>query len=112
MGSNSERAVAFLVSSVVTIIIVGSMTIVHEQDTAFKAFLNSLTGHHWLTKSVFAAVLFPALSAVFYFVFRSGKGRKLLKTSSIWTWAVILVATVTVLLFATLINYVFHYFAI
>jgi len=112
MGSNSERAVAFLVSAVITIIIVGSMIILHEQDTAFKAFLDSLTGHHWLTKSVFAAVLFPVLSAVFYFVFRSGKGRKLLKTSSIWTWAVILVATVTFFLLASLITFVLHYFAI
>lgn len=112
MGSKSEIVVAFLVSAVVTIIIVGTMVIIQGQITAFKVFLDSLTGHHLLTKSVFAAVLFPLLSAVFYFVLKSVKGGKLLKTNSVWIWANILVATVTVLFLAILIDALFHYFAI
>ena len=88
------------------------MIIVHEQDSAFKTFLNSLTGHHWLTKSVFAAVLFPSLSVVFYFVLKNEKAGSILRATNVWVWAIILVATVTILLFVSLINYAIHYFAV
>ena len=90
--------------------VIGSLIVVHEQDAAFKTFLNSLTGHHWVTKSVFAAVLFPLFSIAFYFVLKNQKVNSVLRAKNVWLWAEILVAAVIILLLVSLINYVIQYF--
>ena len=110
MEAQNQKAVAFLLSAVLTVVIIGSLIVVHEQDIAFKTFLNSLTGHHWLTKSVFAAVLFPLFSIAFYFVLKNQKVNSVLRAKNVWLWAEILVAAVIILLLVSLINYVIQYF--
>jgi hypothetical protein len=106
------KAVAFLFSAVLTIIIIGSMIIIHELDSPFKVFLNSLTGHHWVTKSVFAAVLFPLFSAIFYLVLGSEKARKAMRADNIWAWSLLLVAVTIIFFLASIIYYVIHYFTL
>ena len=109
METGKSKAVAFLFSAVLTISIIGSMTVIHELDPTFKALLNSLTGHHWVTKGVFAAVLFPLFSGIFYFVLGSEKTRKTLRADNIWAWSLLLVAVTSIFFLATIIYYVIHY---
>ncbi len=45
----------------ITIAFVTIVTIVAEMVAPFKDFLKSLTGHHWITKSVSSFVLFFVL---------------------------------------------------
>ena len=112
MEKNKSKVAAFFLSAVITIIILGSMIIIDEQNTAFKAFLASLTGHHWVTKSVFAAVLFPLLSAVSFFVLRFEKARRILRANNIWAWSLLLAAVTSVLFLVSLINYLINYLAL
>ena len=45
------------------------MTLAAELSAPFKAFLAGLVGHHWVAKSLIAAVAF----VVFYFLFRKAR---------------------------------------
>ena len=112
METRRNKAIAFLFSAVLTISIIGSMSVVTELDSPFKSFLNSLTGHHWVTKSVFAAVLFPLFSAILYFVLGSEKARKALRADNIWAWSLLLIAVTSIFFLANLIYYVIHYFTL
>src|SRR3990170_146373 len=109
MEANKSKTVAFVFSAVLTISIIGSMIVIAELVPPFKAFLNSITGHHWVTKSVFAAVLFPLFSAILYFVLGSEKARKTLRADNIWAWSLLLVAVTSIFFLATIIYYVIHY---
>ena len=112
MKANKSKTVAFVFSAVLTISIIGSMTVIHELDPTFKALLNGLTGHHWVTKSVFAAVLFPLFSAILYFVLGSEKARKTLRADNIWAWSLLLVAVTIIFFLVTIIYYVIQYLSI
>jgi hypothetical protein len=109
METRNSKLAAFFLSAVLTIIILGSMIIMGDQNTAFKTFLNSLTGHHWVTKSVFAAVLFPLFSAVFFFVLRFDKARKLFRANNVWGWSLLVVAVTGILFLANLLIYLINY---
>ena len=104
-----ERIAAFFLSAIITIALIGSMIIIHEESSEFKDFLVSLTGHHWLTKSVIAAILFPILSFVFYFAFGSERIRERLKTGDVWLWSITTVAVTVVFMLGTFITYLLHY---
>ncbi len=109
MEIRKSKAVAFLLSAILTIIIVGSMIVIDEMSSAFKLFMNSLTGHHWVTKGVFSATLFILFSVVFYIMLRSEKARKILRTDNIWAWSLLLVVVTSIFFLASLINYIINY---
>jgi len=111
LETSKSKAVAFIIAAVLTLIIVGSMVVVHEFDSGFKQFLVSLTGHHWVTKGVFAAVLFPLFSVILYFAVRSERVRRLLRSDNIWGWTVVLVAVTILFYLATVIGYVIEFFS-
>jgi uncharacterized membrane protein YwzB len=112
METHKSKIATFLLSAVLTIIILGSMIIIDEQNIAFKAFLTNLTGHHWVTKSIFGAVLFPLFSAIFFFALRSEKARRGLRANNIWAWTLLLIALTTILVSASLFNYLINYLAL
>ena len=106
---NVSKASAFLISAVLTIIIIGSMIIADEVDSGFKLFLNGLTGHHWVTKGLFTAILFPLFSVIFLFVLRSEKASKILRVEKIWAWSLLLVAVTSLFFAVSLVNYIINY---
>ena len=112
METQKSIVVAVLISAIITVIIVGSMIIIDEVDSSFKAFLNSITGHHWVTKSVFTAVLFPMFSAIFYVLFKSDRARKGLQADNIWGWTIRLIIITVFFYLSNLVNYIIHYFAL
>ncbi len=47
-------------SASITMIVIVAVILVAEYVASFKSFLASLTGHHWVTKSVLEVILFVA----------------------------------------------------
>ena len=45
-------------STVLTICLIVVLTILGELSKSFKTFLASITGHHWVAKSVFSLIFF------------------------------------------------------
>ncbi len=109
LETRKSQVTAFIIAAILTIIIVGSMIIIDEVDTSFKSFLNSITGHHWVTKGVFTAVLFPVFSMVFYLLFRSERARKALHANAVFNWSLLLVGVTSVFFLGSFINYVLNY---
>jgi hypothetical protein len=72
------------VATIFTIILTTIVTIYAEFSEGFKTFLKSLTGHHWITKSVFSVVVFFAF---YLFIKKSDKKIDILRE----VWKVILV---------------------
>jgi hypothetical protein len=107
--NQKERIAAFYLAAIITIVVTGSMIIIHEESTEFKDFLINLTGHHWITKSIFAIVIFLILSIVFYFIFRSEKLRKALRTDNVWLWSVLTVVVSVIFILGSLLVYIFHF---
>ena len=104
-----RRAAAFLWAAILDITVVGILIIVHEQDSALKALLNRVTGHHWLTKSLLTLVLFPGLSQLFYRAL--GPNRKpALGSDRLPLWAGILLAVTALFVAGTLVFFVVEYF--
>ena len=104
-----RRAAAFIWAALVDIIVVGTLIIVHEQDSALKAFLTRLTGHHWVTKSLLTVVLFPGLSVLFYRTL--GPSRKpVLGSDRLSLWGLILSAVTALFVAGTLVFFVVVYF--
>ena len=52
---------AVTVSVLLTIVFVTILTIAGEFSELFKGLLGSVTGHHWVTKSVFSVLFFTAV---------------------------------------------------
>ncbi|MBC8500398.1 MAG: hypothetical protein ISS25_03755 [Nanoarchaeota archaeon] len=52
-------------STAITMLAVAIVTVWSELSKPFKSFLAGITGHHWVTKSVFSVILFVLL----YFIF-------------------------------------------
>ncbi|OGO06268.1 MAG: hypothetical protein A2Y73_02955 [Chloroflexi bacterium RBG_13_56_8] len=109
MEIRRNRTTAVLMSAAITIAVVGSMIIIHERDTGFKAFLNMITGHHWVTKSVFTVILFPLFSIIFYFIIRSEKAQKALKANDLWFWSLVLMAITLFFTFGSFLVYLIEY---
>jgi heme/copper-type cytochrome/quinol oxidase subunit 4 len=108
--NQAERIAAFYLAAIITVVVIGSMIIIHEESTEFKDFLINLTGHHWVTKSVFAIVIFLALSIVFYFMFRSEKLRKALRTDNVWLWSVFTVIITVIFILGSLLIYILYFY--
>ncbi len=110
MEIDKGRVGAVLISAIISISVVGILIIVHEESSALKDFLIALTGHHWLTKSIIAAVLFPLLLIVFYFILGSEANKKRFKSDNLWTWSLILFFVVIFFIVFSVIQYTLHYF--
>ena len=102
-----SRAVAFIWAAILDIIVIGVLIILHERDTALKALLDRITGHHWVTKSLMTCVLFPGLAFLFY---RALGRRPAPRSEGLAFWAAAL-STVTALFFlGTIAFFVLEYF--
>ena len=110
MSAKRDIVISALVSAAITIAVIGSMIVIHEIESGFKAFLNSVTGHHWVTKSVYTAVLFPVLAALFYFISGSERVKKYLRFNDYRLWTIVLIVVTAVSILASLWVYLHHNF--
>jgi len=56
-----KNITALMRSTSATIWLVVIMTVLAEISSPFKTFLTGITGHHWVTKGVFALIFFVVL---------------------------------------------------
>jgi len=96
---------AFKWSMIWTSIFVLVTTLWSEMSPSFKSFLAGITGHLWLTKSIFSTILFFGL---YFFLPNKNQGKKEtenpLNTAKTIFWIIVLVSIIIFL------YYVFHFF--
>jgi len=69
--AKTETIYTSAMSAAITIIVVALITILADTNLAFKTWLASWTGHHWVTKSFITAILYP----LFFVLLRTRKPR-------------------------------------
>jgi len=61
-----KLAFASAKAALVSIIVVTAITVWAELDAGLKAWLASITGHHWVSKSWLAIIVYAVFLAIFY----------------------------------------------
>ncbi len=88
-------------STILTICLIVIFTIFGELSKSFKTFLDSITGHHWVTKGLFSLIFF----IIVYFLIS-----RIIKDEADSTKHVIDVIIVTILGFIIIFGfYVWHF---
>ncbi|MHB8118575.1 MAG: hypothetical protein ACYDHX_07620 [Methanothrix sp.] len=98
-----KKPATFLLSAAATTLITGGIIAAHDVSTEFKQFLIDLTGHHWVSVSMIAIVVFLLTSM---FMLGSGKLGTLLKADDLRIWSRGLVAATLMAILGTFIVYV------
>lgn len=99
-----KEPATFLLSAAVTILITGIIIIAHDLSGGFKQFLIDLTGHHWTSVSIIAAVLFIMISLL---VLSSEKLGTLLKANDLKIWSRGLAAATLLAILGTFMVYIY-----
>jgi cadmium resistance protein CadD (predicted permease) len=99
-----KEPATFLLSATATVLITGGIIIAHDLSGGFKQFLIDLTGHHWTSVSIIAAVLFIMISLL---VLSSEKLGTLLKANDLKIWSRGLAAATLLAILGTFIVYIY-----
>jgi len=103
-----KKSATYLLSAAATILITGGIIVAHDISTEFKQFLIDMTGHHWISESIIAAVIFPLISIFLIF---SGKLGTSLKADDLRIWSRGLVAATLIAILGTFMVYIYTYLA-
>jgi hypothetical protein len=102
-----KKPATFLLSAAATILITGGIIVAHDVSKEFKQFLTDVTGHHWISVSIIAIVIF-LLSLMF--MLGSGKLGTLLKADDLRIWSRGLVAATLMAILGTFMVYFYTTF--
>jgi ABC-type proline/glycine betaine transport system permease subunit len=83
-----------IVSAVITIFLTGCIIIAHDVSKDFRQSLTALTGHHWISVSVIAVILFVLSSGL---LLGSKNIRKILRAYDIGLWSTTLIAVTLIM---------------
>lgn len=97
-----NKVTAAAASASITMIVTVMVIVIAEYAASFKGFLASVTGHHWVTKSVLEVILFVVLFLIFGMVMKQDK-KKPMKGIT----ATAVVGVVSILVLAGF--FIFHY---
>lgn len=98
-----KKTKAASISASISIAVIALLTIIGELVAPFKNFLQSVTGHHWVTKGIFSFVLFIVLLFILGAVFGEDKSEE---PQGIYTTVIVTVLSgVSIAIF-----YIIHYF--
>jgi amino acid transporter len=97
----------FVLSASGTIFITGCVIIAHEISNEFRNSLSNLTGHHWVSVSLVAVILFFLFSILFL---GSKRLAKILKADDLSLWSNALTVITLVMILSSFILYTSHYF--
>lgn len=103
-----KKPATYLLSAAATILITGGIIVAHDVSTEFKQFLIDMTGHHWVSESVIATVIFPLISL---FLIVSGRLSTLMKADDLKIWSRGLMAATLMAILGTFIVYIYTYLA-
>ena len=88
-------------STILTICLIVMLTILGELSKSFKTFLTSVTGHHWVTKSVFSLIFFVI---IYFLISRTNKDSAELTRQVIYTIIAVVLGAIIIFGF-----YVWHF---
>jgi ABC-type proline/glycine betaine transport system permease subunit len=100
-----REAGTYIASAAISIFLTGLIILAHDISDSFKQSLAGLTGHHWLSVSMVALVLFALSSG---FLLASKNMRKNLRTDNIGLWSSTMTAITLIMILgisALLISY-------
>ena len=98
-----KKPATVLISAAATILITGGIIAAHDVSKEFKQFLIDMTGHHWVSVSMIAIVVFLLTSL---FMLGSEKSGTLFKADDLRIWSRVLVAVTLMTILGTFIVYV------
>lgn len=99
-----KKPATFLLSAAATILLTGGIIAAHDISKEFKQFLIDMTGHHWVSVSIIAIVVFLLISMI---MLSSGKLGTLLKTDDLGIWSRGLVIATLMAILGTFIVYIY-----
>lgn len=103
-----KESATSIASATITIFLIGCIIIAHDVSTSFKQSLAALTGHHWISVSMIAIILF-VLSLVL--LLGSENARKSLKVYDARLWSTALVAVTLIMILGILAVLIVRYLA-
>jgi hypothetical protein len=103
-----RESATYIASAAITIFLTGCIIIAHDISSSFKQSLAELTGHHWLSVSVIALVLFALSSG---FLLGSKSVRKNLKTYDFRFWSTTLAAVTVIMILGVFAVLISHFLA-
>lgn len=99
----SETSIA---SAAITIFFTGCIIIAHDISKDLRQSLASLTGHHWISVSLIAIVLFVLFSGL---LMGSKSARKTLRADDIGLWSTTLIVVTLTMILGILAVLIAHY---
>ena len=88
-----------IASATITIFLTGCIIIAHDVSTGFRQSLAALTGHHWISVSMIAIILFVLSSGL---LLGSKSVRKLLRVYNVRLWSTALIAVTLIMMLGIL----------
>jgi ABC-type proline/glycine betaine transport system permease subunit len=88
-----------IASATITIFLTGCIIIAHDVSTGFRQSLAALTGHHWISVSMIAIILFVLSSGL---LLGSKSVRKLLRVYNIRLWSTALITLTLIMMLGIL----------
>ena len=101
----SETSIA---SAAITIFFTGCIIIAHDISKDLRQLLASLTGHHWISVSLIAIVLFVLFSGL---LMGSKSLRKSLRVYNVRLWSNALMVVTLIMIMGTLAELITHFLA-
>mgnify|MGYP000852370485 FL=1 len=97
-----------IVSAVITIFLTGCIIITHDISKDFRQSLTALTGHHWISVSVIAVILFVLSSGL---LLSSKNLRKILRSYDIGLWSTALIDVTVIMILVIFLVLIAHFLA-
>jgi ABC-type proline/glycine betaine transport system permease subunit len=90
-----KESATSIVSAAISIFLTGCIIIAHDVSKDFRQSLAALTGHHWISISLIAVILFVLSSG---FLLGSTNIRKILRVYDIGLWSTTLIAVTLIMI--------------
>lgn len=94
-----RASATFIASAAITIFLTGCIIIAHDISNQFRQSLAALTGHHWISVSVIAIVLFMLFSGL---MLGSKNTSKALKVYDLRLWSTFMIAVTLIMILGIL----------
>ena len=103
-----KESASSIVSAVITIFLTGCIIIAHDVSKNFRQSLAALTGHHWISVSVIAVILFVLFLGL---LLGSKNIRKILRAYDIGLWSTALIDVTLIMMLVILSGLVAQFLA-
>lgn len=103
-----KESVTSIASAAITIFLTGCIIIAHDLSKDFRQSLAALTGHHWISVSLIAVILFVLSSGL---LMGSESLKKSLRVDDVRLWSIALMAVTLIMIVGILAELVAQFLA-